>query len=208
MDVRVQKRQLLIDIARRHQRPGTGSAPSFLAQRTTRMAWTDLTPILSRVPWAVVGAVATRLYMPERVAQDLDIAIRESDAAKAPAEFAAAGFTYQGELSIGSSTWISPDGKEIDVVEGHEVWWTDALEQAASNRDAQGLPILPLRYLVLMKFQSGRVQDIADITRMLGQADKATLEHVCALFKQHLPSDLADLQSLITLGRLEQGGTG
>jgi hypothetical protein len=208
MDVRVQKRRLLIEIARRHQHPGSGSAPSFLAQRTTRMAWTDLTPILSRIPWAVIGAVATRLYMPERATQDLAIAIRESDAAEAREKLAAAGFTYQGELSIGGSSWVSPDGKEIDVVEGHEDWWTDGLEEATSNRDAQGLPILPLRYLVLMKFQSGRVQDIADITRMLGQADDAALEHARALFKKSSPSDLSDLESLITLGRLERGGTG
>jgi hypothetical protein len=67
------------------------------------------------------------------------------------------------------------------------------------------LPILPLRFLALMKFQSGRVQDIADITRMLGQADPSVLDAVRALFKQFAPADLSDLESLITLGKLETG---
>ncbi len=88
-----------------------------------------------------------------------------------------AKFIYDGELSIGGSTWRAPDGQMIDVIEGHEAWWSNALNEAHSNRDAQGLPILPLRYLVLMKFQSGRVQDIADVTRMLGQADEQVTRH-------------------------------
>lgn len=169
------------------------------------MAWTDLAPILKPIPWAVVGAAATRLYMPERVTQDLNVAIRAQDAAQARQKLKTAGLAYQGDLSIGGSTWVTTDGRAIDVIEGHESWWTEALEEAASNRDAQGLPILPLRYLVLMKFQSGRVQDIADITRMLGQADQASLDSVRGLFERYAPSDLADLESLITLGRLEAG---
>lgn len=167
------------------------------------MAWTDLAPILSPIYWTVVRAVATRLYMPERVTQDLDVAVRAEDASKVREKLAAGGFVYQGELSIGGSNWVSPDGNAIDVIEGHEPWWVEALAKSQVNRDAQGLPILPLPYLVLMKFQSGRVQDIADITRMLGQADNATLEAVRDLFKQYAPSDLPDLESLITLGRLE-----
>jgi hypothetical protein len=197
---------LVIDIARRHQRAGSGSAPAFLRRRTTQMKWTDLTPVLAPIPWAVVGAAATRLYMPERLTQDLDVAVQAEDAPQARKRFTAAGFVQRGELSIGGSTWSAPDGLTIDVIEGHEPWWPDALSEAQANRDAQGLPILPLRYLVLMKFQSGRVQDIADITRMLGQADEARLDAVRALFKKYAPSDLADLESLITLGKLELGG--
>ena len=93
----------------------------------------------------------------------------------------------------------------IDVVEGREDWWHDALGEAQTNRDAQWLPILPLRYLVLMKFQAGRVQDIADVTRMLGQGDEPTLDAVRALFRRYAPGDAQDLESLIALGKLERG---
>lgn len=167
------------------------------------MKWMDLTPILTPIRWTVVGAAATRLYMPERATRDLDVAIRVQDASATRQKLTDTHFTYQGELSIGGSTWRTPDGEMIDVIEGHEAWWNDALTEAQSNRDAQGLPILPFRYLVLMKFQSGRVQDVADITRMLGQANATMLNSLRALFKQYSPSDLPDLESLITLGKLE-----
>lgn len=204
-DTRVWMRHTLIDIARRHQRAGAGSLPAFLAQRTVEMAWTDLTPILAPIHWAVVGAAATRLYMPERITRDLDVAIQAEDAHAARKKLADARFVHQGDLSIGGSTWQSPDGQWIDVIEAREAWWRDALTAAQSNRDAQGLPILPLPYLVLMKFQSGRAQDVADVTRMLGLAEPAALTATRALFKQYAPTDLDDLESLIALGRLETG---
>jgi len=168
------------------------------------MAWLDLSPILAPLRWAVVGAAATRLYMPERYTRDLDVAIRFEDASAARKKLTAAKFTHAGELSIGGSTWRAPDGQTIDVIEGHETWWSNALTEAQSNRDAQGLPILPLRYLALMKFQSGRVQDLADVTRMLGQADNKSLDAVRAIFRLYVPSDLSDLEQLITLGKLEK----
>jgi hypothetical protein len=169
------------------------------------MVWPDLSPILAPIPWAVVGAAATRLYMPERATQDFDVAISVRDAQAARQKLAAADFVQQGDLSIGGSTWLTPDGQSVDLIEGNETWWATALSEAQTNRDAQGLPILPLRYLVLMKFQAGRVQDFADITRMLGQASDAELDGVRGLFKQHTPADMPDLESLITLGKLEKG---
>jgi hypothetical protein len=202
-DIRALKRRTIIEIAQRHQRAGSGSAPAFLTQRTIYMAWLNLSPILSPIRWAVVGAAATRLYMPERATQDFDIAIQATDAPTAREKLAHGGFVYQGELSIGGSTWRAPDGSVLAVIEGREAWWQAALTEAQTNRDAQGLPILPMPYLVLMKFQAGRVQDIADVTRMLGQADAQALDAVRALF--HPPADLSDLESLITLGKLEIG---
>jgi hypothetical protein len=205
-DTRSLTRRTIIEIARRHQRPGSGSLSTFLAQRTTQMAWPNLSPILTPIRWAVVGAAATRLYMPERATQDFDIAIRAVDASAARAKLAQSGYTHQGDLSIGGSTWRAPDGQSIDVIEGHEPWWTTALAEAQANRDAQGLPVLPLRFLVLMKFQAGRVQDLADVTRMLGQSNTPTLDSVRELFRQYARNDLPDLESLIALGKLEAGG--
>jgi len=201
-------RKLLIEIARRKQRAGTGSSLIFLRERTTQMVWPDLTVIISPIRWAVVGAVATRLYMPERMTQDLDIVIQATDGPQARQKLLEGGFIYQGELSIGGSSWRMPDGKGVDILEGSEDWWTDAIADAQTNRDTQGLPIIPLSYLVLMKFQAGRVQDVADVTRMLGQAEAATLDTVRELFTQYAPEDVADLESLIELGRLELQSSG
>ena len=167
------------------------------------MIWPDLTAILKPIPWAVVGAVATRLYMPERITQDLDIIIRAEDRQEVWRKLKEARFVYQGELNIGGTSWMIPTNEIVDVLEGKETWLSPALAEAQINRDAQGLPILPLPYLVLMKFQAGRTLDLGDITRMLGQADMAQLNATRALFTEYHPQDIEDLESLIALGQLE-----
>ncbi|MBI3954092.1 MAG: hypothetical protein HY330_06230 [Chloroflexi bacterium] len=201
-DKREARRQL-IALARRLQRPGSGTSLRVLRERTADMQFPDLRPILGPLPWAVAGAVATRLYMPERATRDLDIAVLRRDRAEAERKLTGAGFTRQSELAIGGSTWLSPDGTPVDVVELEAPWAAKAIVEAQNNRDSQGLPVLPLPYLVLMKLQAGRVQDLADVTRMLGQADEGVLNATRQLFERHAPEDLDDLESLIALGQLE-----
>ncbi|MGQ4806801.1 hypothetical protein NKDENANG_00136 [Candidatus Entotheonellaceae bacterium PAL068K] len=198
-----QIRRTLIEIAQRCQHPGTGSTLQLLTARTHQVQFPDLTPILHPIPWAVVGAVATRLYMPERATRDLDIVVPAAEAAEVRQRLAKAGFRYETELTIAGSSWTSPDGCCVDVLEPAEFWLPQAISEAQQNRDAQGLPLLPLPYLVLMKFQAGRVQDLADITRMLAQARKESLARVRLLFASRLPEEVADLESLIVLGQLE-----
>jgi len=167
------------------------------------MSWPDLDEVLKGILWGVVGAVATRHYMPERVTADLDIAVRAEDGREVARRLAGAGYRKLGELATGRASWEAPTGQEVDVLEGREAWWAEALAQAAGNRDAQGLPVLPLPYLVLSKLCAGRVQDVADVTRMLGLADDAALGQVRRLIAEESPEDLDDLESLITLGQLE-----
>jgi hypothetical protein len=196
-------RETLIRIALRHSRPGAGSPKAFLLQRTYDMDVPDLRPVLDPIPWAVVGAVAARHYMPERMTRDLDIAVWHEDTQAAHDRLAAAGFSYTGQLTIGGSSWQPPEGLPLDVVELRAPWARQALQEAHTNRDPHGLPILPLPYLVLMKFESGRLVDMADLSRMLGQASDDQLAQVRQLFAKLRPGDLEDLESLIYLGRLE-----
>lgn len=200
---RAQIRRTIIDMALRRQRPGSGSAPSFQQKRTAQMRWPDLSPVLTSVAWAVVGAAATRLYMPERATQDLAVAIAVHDRERAYADLQKARFQRVGKLSIGGSSWRTPEGEIVDVIEGAEEWWPQALAAAQNNRDAQGLPVLPLPFLVLMKFQASRARDLGDITQMLGLADEDALDAVRQLFSRYAPKDQADLESLILLGKME-----
>jgi hypothetical protein len=163
-----------------------------------------LTQVIAPAKCAVVGGVATRMYMPERATKDIDVVIAVSEINLVHQKLHESGFRLQGRLArVRGSTWISPDGQEVDVLEGEESWWLEAIRAAQDNCDAQGLPILPLPFLVLMKYQAGRAQDLADIERMLGQADDAMLDAVRRLFSQHAPAELDDLNSLIELGKLE-----
>ncbi len=200
-------RRILLDLAMKRQHPGTGSAREFLIKRTTNKLWPNLNLVLEPLNWAVVGAVATRLYMPERATLDFEIIIHAVDGKEARRKLSAAGFIYRGELSVGGSSWTTPEGESVDVLESKDKWLTQALEEAQTNKDAQGLPIMPLQYLALMKFRAGRVQDLADITRMLGQADDTTLDAVRTVFAEYHPSDIEDLESMITLGKLEMQST-
>lgn len=109
----------------------------------------------------------------------------------------------QGKLAVGGTTWRSPSGAELDLIEGDESWLTEAITEAQTNRDGQGLPVMPLPYLVLLKLRASRAQDIADVSRMMGQADEGAIRRTVEVVGRLAPEDLPDLQSLIDLGRLE-----
>jgi hypothetical protein len=193
----------MIDIARKRQRPGTGSRSVF-PEEIYRLEWPDLTPILADLPWAIVGGVATRLYMPERATKDLDVVIRSEDGAEARRRLRDGGLTYNGPLSIPGTKWSATDGTPIDILEIDATWIDDALSSAARNRDRTGAPIMPLSYLVLMKVQSGRFQDTADIGRMLTAASDKDIEMVRAVVQKYEPDALDDLDSTVVLARLER----
>jgi len=167
------------------------------------MNFPDLAPIFGSTLWCAVGAAATRLYMPERVTDSLKTIVAEQDAQQVHRQLTDANYVHQGGLSIGGSQWISPDNFPVDVLYSNEPWVKTALTEAQTNRDGQGMPVLPLPYLVLMKFSASRAQDVADITRMLGQADEIQLAAVRAAFARWLPGNDEDLESLIMLGQLE-----
>jgi hypothetical protein len=63
--------------------------------------------------------------------------------------------------------------------------------------------VLVLPYLVLMKLESSRLQDTADLSRMLGLASEEELARVRAVVARYAPGEADDLESLIYLGRLE-----
>ena len=65
-------RKPFIALALRRARSGSGSAPGFLDQRTWSLPVSDLRSIVQRTRFVVVGGVATRLYMPERMTRDVD----------------------------------------------------------------------------------------------------------------------------------------
>jgi len=141
--------------------------------------------------------------MPERATADLDILIAAEDAGAVRGRLKQAGYQYMQELTVGGSVWRSPEGVEVNVLESSEPWVLQALVEAQQNLDLQGLPILPLSYLILIKLQSGRVQDIADITRMLGQAGEDQLNEVRRVAQTFQPDSVEDLETLIALGQME-----
>jgi len=159
----------------------------------------DIPPL--RTPFVIVGAVATWLYMPQRATRDVDILVRAADAPAIAEELQHAGFVQTGRLSIGGTSWRAPNGAVFYVLESEAPWIDEAL--AKPNTAPDGLPVIALPYLVLLKLDAGRCQDLADIQRMLGQAGEHTLQAVRDLVRLYRPAGLEDLDSLIALGKLE-----
>jgi hypothetical protein len=196
-----QRRRILIDICRRRIRPGTGSSLEFLRRRTAMNPWPDLRPVLQGLPWVVIGAVATRAYMPERATKDLDILVRSEDGDEVRERLEAAGYTFITRLAVPGFLVHSPEGVEVDVVLGDYPWLDEAL--AHPRQDPAGFPVLDLPYLVLMKLESSRALDVADLSRMLGLASEGELAPVRAVVARYASTEMDDLESLIYLGRFE-----
>jgi len=168
------------------------------------MIWPDLEPILKPIRWAVWGGVAIRHYIvPEREPLDFDAAVAAADGPAMREKMAASGYHYQGESEWGEAMWRSAEGVPIDVFEGAEEWWPTALAQAQSNRNAQGLPILPLPYLILLLLDDGRERKLNDAAKMLSAADEPTLAEVRSLVAHYRPQHAEGLAHLIVQGKRE-----
>ena len=197
----IERRKQIIALAEKYVRYGSGSSQGSLRNRTAMQPVVDLRSIIRTTPFVVVGGLATRLYMPERMTLDIGVLVLAEDQEALYRELMQEGCSKLGELTIGGSTWRLPDGTSLDVIISDEEWARQAIDDPVKG--PLGVPTIALPYLVLMKLQSGRVQDIADITRMLGGASDTALDEVRRIIAEHVPEATEDVESMITLGRLE-----
>jgi hypothetical protein len=192
----------MIEMVKRKGKPGTGSSHEFMRRRTAMNPWPDLRPILKGINWAIVGGVATRAYMPERMTKDLDIVVHQRDGETVIKRLEQAGYRVVSRLAMPGYLMLSPDGTELDVLFGNFPWLKNALDHP--RQDPAGYPVIGLPYITLMKMGAQRAQDWADVSRMLGWASDTDLDEVRAAVKQYAPEDLEDLESLIFIGKKEQ----
>lgn len=188
------RRHFYIQMAKKRVRPGSGSGPETLWARTWRRPVFDLRTITA-VPFVVIGGVATRLYALERVTDDFDILIEAKNVAALTADIEHAGGISRCEVS----------GMALDVVAEDAPWAAEAVANSASAPN--GLPVVSLPYLVLMKMRTSRGIDIGDLTRVLGAADNAALADTRRVIESELGDGVEDLEGLIHLGQLEYGRT-
>jgi hypothetical protein len=202
-DLSSQKRKTFLSLVKKRVQPGSGSSLSFLHKRTWSYCVSNLNLILKKAPFVIVGGVATRLYMPERMTLDLAILIKAEDARKIYQDLEIAGGQKIGKLNIPGSQWQLPDNSSLKVLEADDEWVTEAVSKP--NYAPDGLPIIDLSYLILMKLSASRTQDLADVSRMLGLADESNLTRIKSVVKAYLSTAMEDLESLILLGKLEIG---
>lgn len=139
--------------------------------------------------------------MPERLPINLDILTTVEFSNSLYEELLANDCIKIGTLSIGGTSWKTPKGEILDVLVLNQIWVEDAIKYPTYFEDK--LPIIPLPYLILMKLEASRLQDIADISRMLGRATDKQLNQVRKVIQEYQPDAVEDVESLIALGKLE-----
>jgi hypothetical protein len=192
-------------MALRRAARGTGSSISFFERRTAMQPIPDLQHILASVPWVLVGGLALRAYIPERMTLDVDILVHERDTEKTRVALLNAGYHVTGQLSIGgfSVQMSEPTAPPIDVLTRADPWLDAALAQPVA--DPVGYPVLSRSYLILLKLQAGRTQDLADVQRLLAHVSSTEREAMRQLVLRYTPDLGEDYDSLCTLADLEFG---
>ncbi len=173
---------------------------SLVQHKSNPMMEQSLHQTLAGLSYVLVGGLATQYYMPARYTIDADILVLATEQEQTENRLLQHGYQRQGALSIGDSTWLSPAGLVVDLLTQESSW----AEVALRNPNwIDGIPVIGLPYLVLMKLLAGRMQDLADITRMLGAADETVLKTVRVVIQTYESTALADIESMIMLGKLE-----
>ncbi len=191
-------------MATRRIREGAGSYGAGPSMHWTQQV-PDLRAILGEVRFLIIGGLATRLYMPERMTLDVDVLVHTDDQAEAERKLVAAQARHQGPLTIGGSSWEFPGGRALDLIALELPWISEALAHPHQGPDGQ--PYADLPWLVLLKLHSSRTQDLADLARMLATAGSDSLDLVRQTVARHSPRDRDDIESLIKLGQMERGAT-
>lgn len=197
-----QRRHFLIQMGLRRQKPGTGSSHEFMMRRTALNPWPDLREILKDIDWVLIGGVATRAYMPERMTKDMDILVRFDDGEDVVERLETAGYKKVSRLAVPGFLMRSPEGIELDVLFGKYPWLEEAL--ARRGYDPAGYPVINLPYLIILKLAANRGRDIGDMTTMLGWAKDKELDLVRKIVARYAPEDSGDLESLIFMGQQEK----
>ncbi|HUY98645.1 MAG TPA: hypothetical protein VMW47_13700 [Verrucomicrobiae bacterium] len=218
-----ERARALLAITRRRAPRGDGERPG-------PPSWTrpvaDLRSLLP-APFALTGGVATRLYMPERLTDDVDVVLPPRHAGVAAGALRAVGAHCLGCRPAGGGTrWRLPDGFPTDLPRTEARWdlleliahpeqpaanetrcldllildapWVEPALRAATQGPT-GLPVLTLPYLALMKLITARLADIGDLTRMLTGADPAAARAARRAVQRYQPEALALLDDILSL---------
>lgn len=199
-------RWMLLDQSRRRQRPGSGSLPYGKMERKAPNMDAHLHGLLGHAPapFALCGGMAVNYYTAPRFTDDVDLVVLTADAAQWEAFLLASGFTRHEPLSVGG--WAYQRGPwEVDVLVTEAAWAPAAVRDAQNNlRD--GLPVLPLPWLVYMKLEAGRTVDGADVSRLVGVLPRSQFDDLVRVLDSWLtPEDREDLEAWYALGRWEWG---
>jgi len=173
-------------------------------------------PVIEEIFWDVpvvlVGAFAAAAYAPERYTKDVDYFVAEEHYEDAQARLRDGEWKKtrtlvfpNAALGLHGSAWTPRGGgQEIDLITSALPWAQEAFS-APLSRDASGRRVIPLAYLVLMKLDSARAIDQADLARILGRLSREHVEDVIRTVERHYHDPVAadDLRQYHEIGKWE-----
>lgn len=113
------------------------------------------------IPHALIGGIAVAAHGAPRATKDVDFLVNERDA-----------FAGTAILSFKQGVPIAVRGVVIDYLTPEGSPHADLLRRALADAGpSEGIPVIALEPLVLMKLQAGRRRDLDDVQRLLEQAD-------------------------------------
>lgn len=205
------RRRFYLDRGLRKRPIGSGSALGLLMALQRSEVAANPRDIFGRIPVLVAGGVATRAFMPERQTKDIGFLVSHDLFPQAVECLQKAGYQKGGDLAFPSATlglygqaWNN-GSQEIDILSSVQIWCLRAFE--GHVEDQTGLRVVPLPYLVLMKFDAARGIDQGDLTRMLGAVSDAEVESIASIVAEHTgdPAAADDIRQYAQLGHWELG---
>jgi len=175
-------------------------------QLVSKRCITRLSPVLKKlpVPYAITGAAAMQVYMPQRETYGIDVLVPEEHAATAR-KFLRRHSRAHDQVS--DDDYYSLRWTKTAICQRNSLLsWVpqalDAAQQGTSYRESR-IPILPLPWLILSKVTTASRQDFLDVARLIVRTTPAQLDTSVSLIKEHLPEALDELRALYRVGKTE-----
>ena len=116
------------------------------------------------IPFAVAGGFAVIEHGYERFTKDVDLLVYAADMSRAMKALRANGFGG-GRTAIGARMRDERTSVDVDLI--GTAFEGDERVLARSSRGRRLLPVIPVEHLILMKLETGRIQDDADVVALL-----------------------------------------
>jgi hypothetical protein len=152
--------------------------------------------------YVIVGGMAAAYYQPARFTEDIDLMVLTEASAMVEQALSQAGWMQLGIISFGGSSWQSPDGELIDLLHAPDQSWVSAALDFPI-KTPEGLSVIDLPYLLILKLAATRAVDISDIVGMLQQAnepEKQRIRQIIATHRRDLLEDFEQFEAIAQLG--------
>lgn len=151
------------------------------------------------IRFAIAGGFAVIEYGYERFTKDVDLLVYAADLARAIDALRAAGF-HGGRTLIGAKLRDERADVDLDLV--GTAFDGDERALARAWRAGRLLPVIPLAHLVLMKIETGRSKDYADVVELLKAGASAST--IARYLRRNWPELLPRFQELVVQARAER----